>query len=227
MAGMTKALAAAALALLLSACEATPDGGTPVTLAEWREAEEASTRRPSWRHPPVNLTREGFRELLPGTAFVGHMGVPGKRLELKFYGKDGRYVWCAYDQEDGYFSSDQAWNVITDVRSNGATPLLDVRADAPERRIHQGTLYDGHTGEIMHFIPYQRRWWDWSRGHLQKRLPAATWTVCPDFPSAEELGVEVNLAQTALNYPELVVQDPGERILRPNLVTPNAVRRYE
>ena len=47
----------------------------------------------------------------------------------------------------------------------------------------------------------------------------AVYELYPDFPSPEEPGVEVNEAQTADRYDALVAQDPGQRILRPDLVT--------
>ena len=64
-----------------------------------------------------------------------------------------------------------------------------------------------------------KTWVTWNVGHLQERLPRAVWTLCPDFPSAEELGVGVNEKQTAITYDRLIAQDPGKRILRPDLIT--------
>ena len=53
------------------------------------------------------------------------------------------------------------------------------------------------------------------------------YTLCPDFPPAEELGLEINHTQTALTYPELVAQDPGRRVRRPDLITPNPIEAVE
>ena len=72
---------------------------------------------------------------------------------------------------------------------------------------------------MVWYTLHRGRWWDWDNGHLQERLPAATWTLCPDFPPAEELGVGINHAQTAQSYREMLAQDPGRRVLRPDLVT--------
>ena len=55
--------------------------------------------------------------------------------------------------------------------------------------------------------------------HLQRGIPAVVWDICPDFPSAESLGTFVNTAQTATNYFDLIEQDPGDRVIRPDLVT--------
>ena len=53
------------------------------------------------------------------------------------------------------------------------------------------------------------------------------YTLCPDFPSPEELGVGVNEAQTAITYNKLLQQDPGRRILRPDLITLNPTEVIE
>ena len=44
---------------------------------------------------------------------------------------------------------------------------------------------------------------------------------------AEQLGLEINHTQTALTYPELVAQDPGRRVRRPDLITPNPIEAVE
>ncbi len=71
----------------------------------------------------------------------------------------------------------------------------------------------------MFFRHRQPGWHTWDVGHLQERLPAAVWTLCPEFPSAEELGVGINKNQTAVTYDKLLEQDPGRRVLRPDLIT--------
>ena len=62
------------------------------------------------------------------------------------------------------------------------------------------------------------------QGHLQKNIPAVVYKVCPGFPSARSLGVGVNKRQTATSYRRLVAQDAGQRIKRPDLVTPGLHR---
>ncbi|MDE0694951.1 MAG: hypothetical protein OXH76_03850 [Boseongicola sp.] len=90
-------------------------------------------------------------------------------------------------------------------------------------------LYDPATAEVAIFsqgrertVPLGRpaRWVLWV-GHVQERLPRAAYRMCPNFPSPEALGLEVNEAQTAHFYDDLVAQDPGQRVLRPDLVTPH------
>ncbi len=43
----------------------------------------------------------------------------------------------------------------------------------------------------------------------------------PDFPSADPLGLQVNEAQTAVLHDGLLVRPPGERVPRPDPVTPH------
>ena len=212
---------AVALALPLSACALAQ----PTTVAEWREVDRVQSMRPNWPDPPVNLTLEGHRRLFRDAVFVGRMRVWAD-VEVMFYGRDGRFLRCNAN-EDGHYWKEAVWRPIVVARRNGATPLLDLRADAPERKVHLSYLYDGHTGELTEFTEWRRRWWDWGRGHLQRRLPAAVWELCPTFPPAEELGVGVNHAQTAALYHELVAQHPGERILLPDLMESDPIRLYE
>jgi len=63
---------------------------------------------------------------------------------------------------------------------------------------------------------------EWRIGHLQERLLASVYTLRPDFPTVEALGFGVDATQTATGYRELIAQDPGWRILRADLVTPDA-----
>ncbi len=58
-------------------------------------------------------------------------------------------------------------------------------------------------------------------GHLRRRLFFAVQRLCPDFPSTESLGLEVNASQGSFFYDDLLAQHPGERVLRPELVTPH------
>ncbi len=210
-----------AAALSLSACAMAQ----PTSHAEWRGIDGTHRQRPSWPHPPVNLTPDGHLELFRDAVFVHDMwGYPP--VQVQFYGRDGRYLRCNTD-DDGYFWRENTWKPVVEARRNGVTPLLHAPGGGAEGHPRLGHLYDGHTGELASFTEWRRRWWDWQTGHLQRRLPAAVRDLCPGFPSAEELGIGINHAQTALSYDELVAQDPGDRILRPDLMAPDAVRPYE
>ncbi|MXY18093.1 MAG: hypothetical protein F4Y57_14170 [Acidobacteria bacterium] len=90
-------------------------------------------------------------------------------------------------------------------------------------------IYDPASGEVAIFLLNRERtqprrkgslWGLWF-GHVQERLPRAVYRMCPNFPSPEALGLEVNEAQTARYYDDLVAQDPGRRVLRPDLITPH------
>ena len=86
-------------------------------------------------------------------------------------------------------------------------------------------VYDAATGDAIWYGPWRGRWRAWNIGHHQERLPATTWTLCPDFPSAGELGIGVNGLQTGVTYDAVLRQDSGRRILRPDLVTPDPAER--
>ena len=72
-------------------------------------------------------------------------------------------------------------------------------------RASRAYYHDAETGRTVSLDRGKnRRWYPRNTGYLQERLPASMYTLCPDFPPAEELGLEINHAQTALTYPELV-----------------------
>ena len=81
---------------------------------------------------------------------------------------------------------------------------------------HDLFRYDGATGEVTSTYWYPKEpLVGSSTGHLQSELPAVTWDLCPDFPSAKSLGARVNTKQTAPLYNDLIAQDPGKRVLKP------------
>ena len=219
---------AAASALLLSACASAQDMERPATPAEWREAKESwSPNRPRWRDSPASVTAPGARELFADAVFVSDMGNPGDPLSVRFYGRDGRFLSCGRGKDaDAHALNDWSWRPVVMATRTGAAPVLHAY-DGAGKDGYRSVIYDGTTGEAMTFMLWRGYWWEMDEGHLQTRLPAAVWTACPDFPTAAELGMEVNRAQTALRYPELLAQDPGRRILRPDLVDPDAFRHYE
>ena len=79
--------------------------------------------------------------------------------------------------------------------------------------------YQGSTGKLAFVGEIDNTTQDIRKGHLQNGIPAAVYTACPEFPSAESLGTFVNNNQTSWNYFELVEQDAGDRVIRPDLVT--------
>ena len=121
--------------------------------------------------------------------------------------------------------------IVDYIRGEQLRSLFPFLNPATERKGGNGgglgnsPLYDGDTGQIVWYtyVGEKKRWITWDPGHLQERLPAAVYTLCPDFPSPEELGVKVNTKQTAVTYDKLLEQDPGRRVLRPDLITLNPV----
>ena len=222
-------------ALALVACApGQADDTVPMTYAEAATQLDALNPRtganwPSYRSPPGNVRAEDFQALFGDTVVISDIFDPAvadfDEMKIIFIGANGRYVWCSIDDDDVRFWRDDPWRAEIYSTRAGFVPLLNPNTEAG---VLPGLspLYDGATGEIVWYTLHMGRWWDWDRGHLQARLPAVTWDLCPDFPSAEDLGAEVNAAQTATTYDALLAQDPGTRILRPDLVTPNAIATY-
>lgn len=226
---------ALALALALPGTMAAAKDNGPQSVAEGLADLAQASRRPSYRNPPGNVRAEDYHALFGNTVMVmnrytpwgeGSNGTGADQTSIKliFIGRDGRYVWCNYRTNNRYETSDHRWAAIKVRRREGLTPLFDNSINQDDKGV-LSQLYDAATGEIIFYGPWKRRWWDWNIGHLQARLPAATWTICPDFPSAKELGMEINHKQTAITYDGLMAQDPGRRIRRPDLVTPDPVER--
>ena len=110
-------------------------------------------------------------------------------------------------------------------------PLM-VRGDMEDlaNSHHSNFQYMEKTGaltELAFYPKHGNKWWDRRVGHLQEGIPAFVYDVCPDFPSAKSLGTFVNTKQTATAYLELLAQDPGKRVLRPDLVTKKTIKPYD
>ena len=149
----------------------------------------------------------------------GATGIAHYALQVAFIGNDGRYLWCIPRREGRYFLGDQIWWPVKIKQRSRLWPIfaVGIREDPG----WASPLYDAATGDAVWYGPWRGRWRAWDIGHHQERLPAIIWTLCPDFPSASELGMGVNQLQTAVTYDALLAQDRGRRILRPDLVTRN------
>ncbi|WP_419739498.1 hypothetical protein [Ruegeria sp.] len=188
--------------------------------------KEDAVREPLFRHPPGNVRAEHMWPLLAGKVMLVDAGrkyssVPGvvdHALMVVFMGPQGRNVWCVYGDTSDYYHRDQKWAPIRWKHGETYFPQLHP-AIGEDKRPGLSPVYNGETGQIVFFTHRQPGWSTRSVGHLQERLPAAVWTLCPEFPSAEELGVGVNKNQTAVTYDKLLEQDPGRRVLRPDLIT--------
>lgn len=180
-----------------------------------------------------NVAAEHVRPLLANTARVtqwwdGQNMEKGGYVRIVWYGADGREHGCLMDAEgntegwaSGSYSGYQKDFKVFKVRY----PLKEARYDNGNGGF-QLLRYNGATGQLSTYLAVNRRWLESDVGHLQAKIPAVTWEVCPNFPSAESLGAQVNNEQTSMFYKELVAQDPGKRILRPQYQDDHAHEWY-
>ena len=218
---------ALAIALAFGAAPGHAQGKLPRSVAEQRAMLETSGRWPSYRMPPGNVRAEDYRALFGDTVMVigvtGAKGIARNALKVVFIGRDGRYIWCTPRSGGLYFHGDAIWWPVKTKRRSRLWPVFanGIKEDSG----WFSPVYDAATGDAIWYGPWRGRWRAWDIGHHQERLPAITWTLCPDFPSAGELGIGVNRLQTGVTYDKVLTQDPGRRILRPGLVTPDPQER--
>ena len=172
-----------------------------------------------------NVKAEHVRPLLGGTAYVSHNDYegPGKSAtggEVAIYWHStsgGRFV-C-----QGTPSKNIPYGVghlnFKGVQRNSKYlkaqhPLIQIARKGKDTG-RELIRYDASTGAMTNYWYQKLRWWEMRTGHLQAALPAVTWDICPDFPSAKSLGAQVNKKQTAKFYLDLVRQDPGKRVRKP------------
>ena len=191
--------------------------------------------------PPMNVAAEHMNALIGGTVFVGHEAAENtpsnrdyRKLKIIVYGPlgngedgvQGRHVMCNHSHitNEWYLEPRLVWWPTIVRKGEDQRPVL-MNTQGPRA----GTVEDGSwltpnynpaNGDIVWYRPWQGHFEDHNIGHLQARIPAAVYDLCPDFPSPEELGMEVNTAQTADRYDALMAQHTDRRILRPDLVTP-------
>ena len=180
-----------------------------------------------------NVTAKDMYTLFAGNVLVRQLVDADKHsddvktLQVSFFAPDGKSFNCA--AFDGYVdgvTGKSTWKpvVIDNKVGKERYPLLEVEAlDGVGYGLYR---YDGLSGTYDHHASIRGRWRHISTGHIQSDIPAAVYTMCPDFPSAESLGTTVNTKQTSTNYRAMVAQDPGQRVLRPDLVTEVTVEKY-
>ena len=186
-----------------------------------------------------NVAADDVVELLAGHTTVFYAADGGRSrhsgaIRVSFYDGQGVAHNCVVDHNNGKPGPDGYgainWYPVTFQSAELQTqyPLLGTSgtSGATGWKGYANIQYNGTTGQMAYPIHDGRQWWDYIKGHLQDGIPAATYDVCPDFPSAESLGTFVNTRQTSWNYFELVQQDPGQRIIRPDLVTINTPTYY-
>ncbi|WP_299749911.1 hypothetical protein [uncultured Tateyamaria sp.] len=226
-----RGLVAAALGVLAGCTEPTP-----LSMAEILDQTETYDH---WDVPWAfrssnevfqNVTQPDLVELLTGHTFVGYRetdrrGKAYGAIAVLHYGANGVEEGCLVDyqtgrsEEDSYAADDWVSALIESSIYPIRKPLLQITA--PDGSVGYGNMqYKAETGQLAEIGVSGRYWVDVRKGHLQAGIPAGVYTACPEFPSAESLGTFVNETQTSWNYFELVKQDPGQRIHRPDLVTP-------
>jgi|GEM_PF-292655 len=173
-----------------------------------------------------NVKAEHVQPLLGGTAYVVHMDydgigredTTGGEVEIFWHTKDGKRITCGgtpsmgYPYEQGEYKYDGVNHTSKYLRTQ--FPIVEVQGK--DGKIGQAHIsYDASTGGITTYWYQKLRLWEMRTGHLQTELPAVTWELCPDFPSAKSLGARVNKKQTAKYYLDLIKQDPGTRVMKP------------
>lgn len=222
---MTKLIGAVLLAGAASGCSNAQTSASYEIFDQWDNPARSKSR--IYRQ---NLLPEDASELFSDVVFVHqfesgqrggetevtvtHFSASGESVECRVI-PSRTYVWTAVIEPYWVESERQraSWPATRYNRTDGTTGV-------------QSYQYNGETGQLTGFTYQSPFWWEGRVGHLQYDLPAMVYTVCPDFPSAASLGVEVNAAQTALTYDALVAQNPGRRVLRPDLVTPVTIRPW-
>ena len=179
-----------------------------------------------------NVAAEHVMPLLGGRAMVGHIDYEGAGLQpsggevsITWISKNGTEATCfGLPSEGGTYGVDYTpikGVVIENRRMSVRYPLLEgtisqaLAGRETTAASYKLLRYDSATGGLTSFWFYKHKWWEMGTGHLQERLPAVVYELCPDFPSAKSLGAEINHKQTAKFYHDLVKQDPGRRVLKP------------
>lgn len=184
--------------------------------------------------PPVNIGVDDAMALLEGSVLVTRLSAPepgrdgGVKLRIHHYAQSGRLHGCGFGPGGRYGTTGEPWihgsMTLPDTRRDLHIPVVVQVAEPDTAPTFSAVHHDAVTGVTVLFMrDLTGSWYPRETGHLQDRLPAAVYELCPDFPPAEDLGLDINTAQTGLTYPELVAQDPGRRVLRPDLVSFDAI----
>jgi hypothetical protein len=183
--------------------------------------------REVYKHGKVfqNVEAQHVQPLLNGTAWVSHVDYEGPGT--KSTGGEVSIAWYADNTEylcRGFPSVGNPYWVGVHKYSGVVRHSKYLRADhplvsfeQPSGKMSGGKLirYDAATGDLTDYWYKSLKWWEATTGHLQTEIPAVTWELCPDFPSAKSLGARVNEKQTAKFYNDLVAQDAGKRVRKP------------
>lgn len=178
-----------------------------------------------------NVTQKDLMTLLSGKTFVGYEESDGSGLgygaiTVRHFMADGNVYSCLVSyktgspEKDAYGGRPKQWVSSSAENKNLGLEVFEIETIEFDGSSTYATIqYNGLTGQIAHVGYENNRFRDIRKGHLQNGIPAAVYTACPTYPSAESLGTFVNHNQTAWNYFELLEQDAGDRVIRPDLVT--------
>jgi hypothetical protein len=207
---LTKTLARAALVI------------SAVTAASSANAWETGERQ-KHRQFYQNITAADLPKLISGKVWVNYDPTTDL-IGASAFSQDGSAQFCG--NVDGRATSFTWTSVVFDNKpAKERYPLFkETRKDGSNGL--GAFKYSATTGQLAIFLAQRPYWWESSPGHLQTEIPAAIYSRCPDFPSAESLGLKVNTRQTSTKYREMIAQDPGNRVRRPDLVTDVTVERY-
>ncbi len=185
-----------------------------------------------------NLTKEDMAELLNGSTFVSRQGVDkGSKtdtIQIIHFATTGKLYHCDI-RVDGYHWTAN-WTTVNENSSRVKVmrPFGYRYGDGEKHTPHGGFFstyrYDAETGalaDLKYYKNHGRKFWEYLVGHLQKGIPVVLYESCPDFPTGKTLGTFINKKQTSKLYHELIKQDPGQRILRPDLITKDTARPYD
>lgn len=184
-------------------------------------AAREGTKRKAYKHGKFfqNVKAEHVVPLLKNTAFISRVpfvrGKEGDLIKIVYYANYD-FHYCAVHKMKHYTGPS-----VDFYGTNIKSDLINARYPLVEEVYEDGSNgyglidYDSKTGGLTKYIYDKRKWWEIDTGHLQKAIPAVTWELCPEFPSAETLGAKVNKKQTSKYYSELIKQDAGRRIKVP------------
>ena len=222
-----KLMACALMVSTMSGCGSAQTSRPYETFDQWDNPQRSRSR--VYRQ---NLLPEDAQELFAGSVFVNRFEA-GQRdaneavVMIQVFTRDGRGIGCVLpdgNRRTSVTTLSHYW--VESERQRASWPAVRFIKDGEEFGV-RSFQYNARTGQLAAFIYDRPYWWEDYIGHLQTRIPAMVYAECPDFPSAQSLGFEVNAAQTATKYDALIAQDPGQRILRPDLVTPVTFRPWD
>ena len=202
--------------------------GTPVGAVydDWETKENFSAKLVF-----SNVDKPDLPKLISGKTYVYHRGgqkhlESGGLVGVNHY-SNGIFYGCY----KGFAKI--PWFSVYENNADAAwfAPMFRTWSTDPNKKGAWNTVqYSGETGgftNLRWFKKHGRKYWENEVGHLQEGIPAAAYDLCPDFPSAKSLGTFVNTKQTAQKYYDLLAQDRGKRVLRPDLVTEQTARPYD